>query len=287
MTETSKLTVTSADGVVNTLFATAPGVVTADAPIILIKPALGVRASFYAAFFDALAPHGIRAATVDWRGHGRSSERPSRQVDFGYRELLELDLPAELAALREAFPDAPIILLGHSLGGQLSFLHAAASPGSVAGVLAVACCSVYWRTYGKRPSPGVWLFTRFARWSSALLGVFPGEKIGFGGREARTVMRDWAHQAATGRYEPLGSEVDYETALARSTTPGRIITIEKDSYAPWPAAEHLRRKMGEGTVDHETLAISGVRRAHFDWARKPESLIPRIVDFVRGVVGGR
>ncbi|MEM9305454.1 MAG: alpha/beta fold hydrolase [Pseudomonadota bacterium] len=285
MTETMKLPVSSADGVSSAIFATAETELPDDAPVLFIKPALGVRASFYAGFFDALAPHGLRVVTSDWRGHGRSSVRASRRIDFGYRELLELDFPAELAAIDARFPRAPVHLLGHSLGGQLGLLFAAANPGAIQSVMAVASCSIYWRTFGRKPSIGVWAFTRFARWSSALLGIFPGETIGFGGREARTVMRDWAHQAGTGRYEPVGSDIDYETRLARSATRGLILTVEGDSFAPWHAAEHLRQKMPDGLVDHETIALPGAKRAHFDWVRQPDVVVPRLTAFLAGGSG--
>ena len=59
---------------------------------------------------------------VDLRGQGRSSERASHFADFGYREMVEIDLPAAIAALRGRYPNRPLLLVGHSLGGQLATL---------------------------------------------------------------------------------------------------------------------------------------------------------------------
>ena len=42
--------------------------------------------------------------------------RPRRGVDFGYRELIELDMPALVAAVRSAYPGVPLFTGGHSLG---------------------------------------------------------------------------------------------------------------------------------------------------------------------------
>jgi predicted alpha/beta hydrolase len=51
---------------------------------------------------------------------------------------------------------------------------------------------------------------------SRLLGYFPGRVIGFGGREARTVMKDWTHNLKTGSYKLTTSIFDYDSALKES-----------------------------------------------------------------------
>ena len=65
---------------------------------LLFVCALGVEASYYAPFADALSRRGILVAMCDLRGNGTSSLRPRRGVDFGYREIVELDIPAAATA---------------------------------------------------------------------------------------------------------------------------------------------------------------------------------------------
>ena len=122
-----------------------------DGPAFIILPAMGVPADYYAPLADAVAQLGIGAVTADLRGHGYSSLRASRKVDFGYHDMIAHDLPAVVAATRKHFPDNPIYLLGHSLGGQLGVFYASRFPGHVAGIVLVASCSVYfkgWRYHG-------------------------------------------------------------------------------------------------------------------------------------------
>ena len=55
---------------------------------------MGVEARYYASFAEALSRQGILVAICELRGHGSSSVRPRHGVDFGYREVVELDIPA-------------------------------------------------------------------------------------------------------------------------------------------------------------------------------------------------
>lgn len=57
---------------------------------------------------------------MDLRGHGTSSVRTGRGVDFGYETMVARDWPASIWVARECCSAGPIVLLGHSLGGQLS-----------------------------------------------------------------------------------------------------------------------------------------------------------------------
>jgi predicted alpha/beta hydrolase len=66
---------------------------------LLFLPALAVRADRYDRFAQALATQGVSVAVPDWRGLASSSLRPRRGVDWGYPQLLGLDLPAVRAAL--------------------------------------------------------------------------------------------------------------------------------------------------------------------------------------------
>ena len=99
---------------------------------------MGVKASYYEPLALAFQAGGTSAVTADLRGHGRSAIRAGRRTsngfgDFGYREILDEDLPAFTAAVHERFPGRPIVLLGHSLGGQLACLWASTRPAGVAG----------------------------------------------------------------------------------------------------------------------------------------------------------
>jgi len=96
------LPVTSPDGARAELLLQRPA---GDArSLVFWLPALGVAAKHYLPLAQSLAGAGIAVAIHEWRGIGSSDKRASRQVDWGYRELLEDDVPAAVAAVRAAMP---------------------------------------------------------------------------------------------------------------------------------------------------------------------------------------
>ena len=256
----------------------------ADAPVVVCFSAMGVRASYYRPFAAALCDQGVAVVNVDLRGIGTSSERASRGCDFGYREVVELDFPAVLAAVQRALPDRPIHALGHSLGGQLACLFAAANPGALAGIVLVASCSVYFRAWSVPRSLFVLCFAQTAHLVARIRGFFPGYLVRFGDREARRLVRDWAHQGRTGRYEVAGSKLDFEALLGRSTVPILAISFSDDSYCPPAAVEHLLAKMPAAQTTHLHLPPGDLGAAavgHFGWVQRNDGLVPRIVAWLR------
>ncbi len=254
------------------------------APVVVLGPAMGVRASYYAPLAEAFREHGTVAVTMDLRGLGTSSVRAGRACDFGYREIVELDFPAAVAALRERFPEAPLFVLGHSLGGQLACLYAAIEAHALAGIVLIASCSVHHRGWPFPKNVAVFGFQQLARLWSRLLGYFPGRLVGFGGREARRLMRDWSHQGRTGRYEPAGSGHDYEALLARLELPILSLTFTDDHYCPRRAAEGLLHKMPAGRtrflqLSPQELGLGEI--GHFAWVKQPGLVVPRIVEWIR------
>lgn len=252
--------------------AAAPGV-----PVIVCGPAMGVRASFYRPLVEAWRDRGHPAVSFDLRGIGTSSVRASRKVDFGYLEVVELDYPALVDAVRQEFPGRPLVFQGHSLSGQFACLHAARHPDSFDRILLVATCSVYYEPWGR----WLWLFLHFARTLSKLVGHFPGRRVGFGGREARGVVRDWSHQGLTGRYDLAGTDFDYEAGLADVSTPVHAVYFSDDTYAPRAAVEHLLTKLPDELTSSECLTPADVgadSAGHFDWVKSSPAVIEHLAN---------
>ncbi|HVT36781.1 MAG TPA: alpha/beta fold hydrolase [Nevskiaceae bacterium] len=255
-----------------------------DAPVVVIWPAMGVPARFYEPFAPVLgAAAGAHVVVPDLRGIGASSLRASRQVNFGYRELVELDCPAAVAAVRAHFPHSPIYLLGHSLGGQVSALYAAREPQAVKGLIFVASGNVWYRGWRFPQNASFLLFTQAAGFIAQTLGYFPGRKLGFGGTEARWLMRDWARTARDGRYRLGGSSFDYEAALAHLQLPLLGIGFAHDHFAPHRAAENLLHKMKAARLTHLKLTAAeteGRKLDHFSWVKQPQPVAQRIAHWL-------
>jgi predicted alpha/beta hydrolase len=242
-------------------------------------PALGVAARHYEPLAQALASLGIATAIHEWRGHGSSNQRASRRVDWGYRELLDDDLPASLAALAAALPGTPVYLGGHSLGGQLSTLLAATTATPIRGIILIASGAPYWRRF----RPWVGLAYVGAPLLAALVGRLPGRQIGFGGNEARGVIADWARSGRTGRYAARGMRIDFEAALRCVRAPVLALRLRDDWLGPESSLLFLLDKMPlarrtVGVVGPDDLA--GAPADHFGWMKMPARMAIRMADWL-------
>lgn len=252
--------------------------------LLFFVPAMGVEASYYGPFIEALGRQRIQVAMCELRGHGSSSLRPARSVDFGYAEIVELDIPAALSVVRERSPGVPLYIGGHSLGGQLAMLHVAAARPQIAGMVFVACAIPYYQNWRGRARAWIQLATVVFPISGFALGYVPGHRFGFGGKEARTLMRDWAHNARTGRYELTGSDVDYECALTELAVDLVTVNIDGDDMAPPNAVDFIFEKVRGARGTRVEAKLSESRPgAHVRWARDADD----VVRVVAGWIGER
>jgi predicted alpha/beta hydrolase len=246
--------------------------------VLVVLPAMGAAASYYEPFARRAAEL-VRGTTAlaDLRGQGRSSLRARRGDRFGYREIVELDLPALLAELARTYPGRPLQLVGHSLGGQLAALAAARQPSRVSGLVLLAAGSAHVEAWRRNSYLRARAMLAGVRLVARLLPWYPGHRLGFGGEQPRRLMRDWGRVTRTGAYVPEGSDFDYERALGALRLPVATLEIEADPIAPPAAVSALVAKMPLATVERHRA--SGVVsdppwRRHFTWARRPESLDP-------------
>lgn len=246
---------------------------------LLWLPALGVAARHYLPLAEALAEQGIAVFLHEARGHGSSNWRASRAVDWGYRELLTLDLPVSTEAMREALPGLPCLIGGHSLGGQLASCHAALARTPFDALWLVGSGTPYWRTYPLPRGPLLPLVYRFLPWLAHRRGALPGHRIGFGGNEARGLIEDWSRVGLCGRYAAKGLDVDIEAAMAARTIPMTGVLFAQDWLAPPASLRALMDKLAPDSprslsmLDRQVL---DTRADHFAWMRKPAPVAQRL-----------
>lgn len=241
---------------------------------LLWLPALGIAARHYLPLADALAARGIAVCLHEWRGHGSSTWRAARDRDWGYRELLQQDIPASMQAMQSLLPGLPRAIGGHSLGGQLACCHVALQPDAADAIWLAGSGAPYWRAF---PLPHrLWLpmAYRFLPWLAARNGFLPGRRIGFGGNEARGVIADWAGTASTGRYAAAGVDADLEAALSRVDASVHAALFDRDWLAPASSLHFLFSKMPrtQARVSTYDTATLGVDADHYAWMKRPRAV---------------
>lgn len=242
---------------------------------LLWLPAMGVPAKHYLPFAERLAARGVAVVLHEWRGIGSSALRAGRGVDWGYRELLELDIAASERWASTIAGDVPRVIGGHSLGGQLACCRLAIEPGAAQALWLVASGAPYWRGFPPPQRYALPPLYRFMAWLARTRGVLPGRRLRFAGNEAPGVIADWSRTGLTGRYAAAGLGLDLEAALARVDVDVHAACLEADWLGPASSLQVLldkldtRRSPAIGSFDANAL---GVRADHFAWMSRPDIL---------------
>lgn len=249
------------------------------AKIIVIMPALGVKADFYHPLAIALRNLGYVVVTVDLRGTGKSEAKPNKKRNFGYREMLNYDWSVILDKVNRHFPEKEIYLMGHSLGGQLNVMYSAKHKNLVKALILVASCTVHYKAWKFPYNLGVLFGTQAGRLLVKILGYFPGKKVGFAGTEAKNVILDWAYTGRTGKYKPQGDDFDYESNFKTIKLPVLAISFKNDKLAPKKAVEELTGKMQNAKIEH--IHFSNHNYDHFNWVKQNAEVVTKIDEWIK------
>lgn len=276
--EALSISLTTADGAGYELLCVVP-----ESPQRLLYwlPAMGMPARHYLPLAEALAAHGVGMVLHEWRGIGSSNQRAGRHGNWGYRELLQEDLAAGLAELRQRWPTVRCSVGGHSLGGQLGLLFASLHPDDFDSLVLVASGAPYWRRFRHGWLVGLcmWLAPALAN----LWGYLPGRRLGFGGNEARGVIADWSRSGRSGKYSAKGLGRDLEQALAALRLPALAVRLHDDWLGPVASLQWLLDKLGPASHAHEVITscdLADQPADHFGWMKSPEPIAVRIAGWL-------
>jgi predicted alpha/beta hydrolase len=251
---------------------------------VVVAPAMGVRAGYYTRLCEGLSGFGLRAAAVDYPGIGQSPVRADWGHDWGYGELVT-HYASALRALELDRPRLPRYVLGHSLGGQAALMLAGRPDSGLAGVILVASGSPWWRSWPGLEGWRVRASTRVCELIARGLGYFPGERVGFGGREARTLVKQWARVSRTGNYRLDGFDGD---ALLRAPGPPTLaIEVVGDRLAPEAAIRRTLDRVRSRELRYERWEGAPHGGDHNRWPSGPQPVVERVARFVADVQQGQ
>ncbi len=234
---------------------------------VVVNSATAVVRRYYAAFARHLVSRGFAVLTYDYRGIGGSRPPSLRGFPGTMTDWVLLDVPAALAFLRQRFPEARQLAVGHSFGGQALALAPGAA--DLHGGILVASQSGYWGNW-----PGISRWQMFFYWHflfplvTRLVGHLPG-RLGIGEDLPRGVALDWARWCRHPEYAfaHLDGAVD---RAASFQAPLLALSFADDPYAPRRAVEALVERFTTAEVEHRHLeprATGQKRIGHFGFFR--------------------
>jgi len=244
--------------------------------VAILVPAMGTSASFYQPFAQELANRGFNVLLPELPGTGQSRPRPSRKVNYGYRELVETYLPAMVRLAKEAGQGVPVILIGHSLGAHAGTLAVATGSIKIDALVTIAGGNIHYRNWDGMGAVKVLLAGTLFSLLTRVFGYMPGQYFGFGGPQARTLIREWAKIIKTGRFSHIAGDPAFS-----HRAPTLSIGYEGDDFAP---EKSVRALAGILEGDVEILAASGKGSPHSSWARNPEGTISRLERWLQQTV---
>jgi predicted alpha/beta hydrolase len=255
---------------------------------VVIHGAAAVPHRYYAAFGEHLAvTHGLRTITYDYRGIGAS--RPVtglRRFDASMTMWAEQDARAIHAWARDR--GDPLVMIGHSFGGQIIGLLDELREARVA--VLVASQLGWYRDWPLRDQPKLALLWHVvAPILSRTMGYLPGA-AGLGVDLPGGVAREWSRWCTSPRYL-VDHRDDAADRFARWDRPTLVMSFADDDYAPPRAVAALTRRLGGAPLEHRAwragdrgLAAVG----HFGFFRaKNAALWPDAIAFIDAALDGR
>lgn len=230
---------------------------------------MAVPSRYYRPLVEAFQERGWSAQALGRRGFEDDGIVASWRHDWSYGDEIQ-DLAEAVAKARAEEPDRPVLVLGHSLGGQVALGHDLAHD-PVDGLVLVGVSVPHFRRY---PYGGLGILAMglLTPVVTRVAGHLP--KPAFGAPGARTLMREWAAWARTGTPPyPVPAPV---------TTPTLSVKLQADAYAVSAATDafvdlmidpaHLTR-----WTYTRAAAPEGATTDHVRWVRRPDVVVDRVL----------
>jgi predicted alpha/beta hydrolase len=251
---------------------------------LLFLPALGIQCRMYDQMALALANSGCSVLLMEQRGHGRSALRASRKVHWGLDHYLEYDIPAALQWLESQAEskDRVLVLGGHSLGGNLSSIYCGRHPQQLQGVLHVACSVPHHADFSANRSRLIRLLSGLISVFRIFPGYFPGNQLGFAGRESLQLMRDWRDWALRGKLD-YGPHHGLQSAIANFSGPLLALSMDGDELSSKKAEQRAIAGFTSAHISQVRLGKDelGDRLGHFGWTRPPDAVVKAMLEWLQ------
>jgi len=237
--------------------------------VVIINSATGVKRYFYHRFARYLSEQNFAVLTYDYRGIGDSRPRTLNKFRALMHEWGELDFAGILNWVFERKENSKIVVVAHSVGGQIFSL--AANADRVSGLLMVACQSGYW---------GLWpihlRFFIFIFWYFFLpiitipYSYFPARFLGMGEDLPAGVALEWASWGRKPNYLLGKKSLQANQKFEKIRVPIYSYSIKNDFFAPVRAVDELLTFYKNAPFERKELSSEscGQKIGHFDFFRE-------------------
>ncbi len=237
----------------------------------VISSATGVLQKFYSKFASFYANQGFTVYTFDYHGIGKSGSSIAelKKTDVDLTDWGQNDQAAVIAFAKDHNPDAELLLITHSIGGQLVGLNP--NYQLLDKVIMVASQTGHWTYYKGIHKPKMWLF-----WyvvipvMTSLFGYFPAKKLGLFENLPKHMVYEWAKWGKHKEY--MMYFYDKQTYFFDAIKiPMLFLSFPDDILAPRKAVDWLSDQYKSAAITrvHYRPETGGKQPGHFGFF-KPE-----------------
>ncbi len=238
----------------------------AGRPLVIVGSATAVKCNYYGRFARFLFRNGVDVLTFDYRGIGRSRPPCLRGFNASWFDWGELDYEAVFNYAQASFPNQPIDLVAHSIGGFIFGL--AESSRRIRRVLTVGSQYAYALDYAPARR-----LRMILKWHVAMpmltwmVGFFPGRWTGWLEDTPEGVVSDWVFSGKRfenrrryrRRLTPL-EKAKIVTQFASLDMPMLAVSVSDDEFGTVRAIERALAYFSNAETTHLRISPSSIGR---------------------------
>lgn len=254
------LKIVTADGFV--LSATRFNPKQSNGKVMLINSATGVKQRYYSDYALSLADEGFIVYTYDYRGIGESRSGSLRDLKVSMKDWGSKDYHAMLHNIFQTHHTAKVVVMGHSIGGQMVGFSPLSS--KVEAFVMVAAQTPFIQHYpGFANKIKLYFFWYFLiPVFTRLFGYFPASKLGLFEDLPANVAYQWARWAKSKNYV-FDEFPEDESKFHSLQSPALMVGFSDDSIAPPLAVRDLMKHYTQMKWSY--------------WEVKPEDIMQRSI----------
>ncbi len=156
---------------------------------LIINSATAVAQDLYVNYAQFMANHGFQVITYDYRGIASSRPKKLRGFQTSFTLWGTHDVTAVFNYAKSTFPNSPLYVMGHSIGGTL--LGMTPKIHTVEKAVTVGAQTAYYKDWGKGKYKLYFLWHIFFPLMTNIVGYFPGKKLGLLEDVPKGVVNQW------------------------------------------------------------------------------------------------
>jgi len=220
----------------------------------LISSATAVHQHYYKKFAQYFAEKGFAVYTFDYSGFGASGNTPNylKTHTGGVKSWGAVDQKAMVKQIQENHPKLKIVLVSHSIGGQITGFNPLNTVFEK--VIMAASQSGYWRIYSGLDQLKLGLFWYFfIPIFTPIFGYYPGKLMGIVDNLPRSIVVEWRKWGIKKEYF-MHFHNNTEYHFDQLEAPLRMYSFSHDNFASKKGVDWLALQYRNAKVD----------RIHFD-----------------------